>query len=514
MNVAVAPFLTRALRLNARTGRTYLLRAAIAALFLLLFAMAQGTSAFYGAPGLRLFRMVANTSAIVILLSGPAYFASVISDEKEQLTLGLLKMTGLRSFSLLTGLSAGQAVAAGSLLLVIVPFAVLSVALGGVSSLQVWAATVSLLGHLVLIASIALLCSVVCARSTRAGGATLLLLLLLFAVPPVAYGLGFRLGPQSGLKWLLWEGNSFLFRSSVFVRLQEVLSTGFSGSIIGLQPVSNAAMALVCFGLAWVLFEPCTRKTEGVAGEAAALRLPTVRRLRPGRAWRAALAWKDFHFMAGGRTMIIARTVLAGVGILAVLIYGFLRPRMRMSTEGVGVALFWFMVVFGAIECVLQAAHVLSAERRTGTLASLGTLPHSARRVVWEKAIGCAIGLLPYLAWLIVGMAMAHRLVARVAEDLLDEPMAAVAIGVVLLQFVLFLHVAALFSLLMRRGGLLVAIFVYGFGLQFGFSMLIVPFAMMGDENFVAAVSCLATAGLIVLFHWLLIRRLAHVMAE
>ncbi len=75
------------------------------------------------------------------------------------------------------------------LLLVQVPLTVLAVALGGVSTAQVIAAYLALLAHLVMVANVALLCSTVCRRTSRAAVATGVLLVAFYLVPPLADGI-------------------------------------------------------------------------------------------------------------------------------------------------------------------------------------------------------------------------------------------------------------------------------------------------------------------------------------
>ena len=180
MNVALTPFLRRSLRTHCRSGKTYLIRGGMLLAMLASVASAQMTAGFMGAPGLFLFGSILWISAFLICLGGPAYFASIITEEKEQMTLGLLKMTGLRPVSILLGKSTSQMLGAIALLLVQVPFTVLSITLGGVSLPQVMAGYLALLAHLIFVTNLALLCSVVCRRGKRAATLTAVFLLAFY----------------------------------------------------------------------------------------------------------------------------------------------------------------------------------------------------------------------------------------------------------------------------------------------------------------------------------------------
>ncbi len=491
MNVALTPFLRRSLRTHCRAGKTYLIRGGMLLAMLASVASAQVTARFIGAPGLVLFSSIVWISAFLICLGGPAYFASIITEEKEQMTLGLLKMTGLRPVSILLGKSTSQMLGAIALLLVQLPFTVLSITLGGVSLPQVTAAYLALVAHLVFVTNLGLVCSVVCRRSRRAATLTVVLLLAFYFVPPLAAAV---LGTTPGglLDWAQ--------QASVFARRRAVLTTGFSGSAVGFQVLSNLALGAFFFVLAWAGFERFTRTVEvPAARRARALRRTWGLRLfGPGRAWKNALAWKDFHFMVGGKGMLLLKFILYGL-----LLGGIARAvdplGVSMNAEEFGAMAIQLMLFIGFIEVTLCSSRVFGTERKWGTLSSVMILPKRTWQIAYAKVAGCLLALLPTLAWFCVGVGLAGDDFFEGLAWFFSEPFAYYAI----LQVVFFWHLVAYFSLVLRRGGLLLAFAVC----LFGNWLSLVVFFLLGEWA-AAGGLILALLGLMAFVHYRILRRL------
>ena len=88
--------LHRALRLDARLLRTHLFRLAFAALVYLALLWAVISSRMIGAPGLQLFKTMTYLNLVLIVLAGVSYFATAITEEKEEETLPLLLLAWIR----------------------------------------------------------------------------------------------------------------------------------------------------------------------------------------------------------------------------------------------------------------------------------------------------------------------------------------------------------------------------------------------------------------------------------
>src|SRR5207249_1882335 len=133
---------SRAARTDTRAVSMMLARTALMLIVLFSLLPIQAMSRFgaYGAPGLHFFSSVALLNLFFISLAGLSYFASAITEEKEEMMLGLLKMTGLTPVSILLGKSTSRLAGALVLLAAQLPFVLLAVTLGGVTRLQIVAA--------------------------------------------------------------------------------------------------------------------------------------------------------------------------------------------------------------------------------------------------------------------------------------------------------------------------------------------------------------------------------------
>src|SRR5262245_49373029 len=126
--------LIRALRVDARNFRSHLIRVGLLSVILYSLWFSDFMSPLSGAPGLTLFRILAISNAVFVTIFGVGHFASAIAEEKEERTLGLLKMADVGSLSILLGKWAPRMIAMLLLVIVQVPFTLLSVTLGGVLS--------------------------------------------------------------------------------------------------------------------------------------------------------------------------------------------------------------------------------------------------------------------------------------------------------------------------------------------------------------------------------------------
>src|SRR5262245_60258699 len=163
--------LHRAIRLDARLVRTHLFREGFALLVYggLIFAQISSSVTLVGAPGLKLFNTMTYLNLILISLAGVSFFATAITEEKEEETLGLLKMAGIDPLGILLGKSTSRLLGTILLLLVQIPFILLAITLGGVTLGQVLAAYCSLAAYMILLANVGLFCSV---RYRRGGTAS------------------------------------------------------------------------------------------------------------------------------------------------------------------------------------------------------------------------------------------------------------------------------------------------------------------------------------------------------
>ncbi|NLW50885.1 MAG: hypothetical protein GXY85_08615 [Candidatus Brocadiaceae bacterium] len=513
MRIAIAPFFLQSLRSDARSGKTYLVRAVMAAFLLLMLVSVHERWQYVAAPGLDLFSSIVWTTAFITCLAGPFYFASVITEEKENKTIGLLKMTALRPAWILMGKSTSQMIAAGMLLLTQVPLVLLSVTLGGVSLRQIAAAYCALAAHLVLVANLGMLFSTLGRTLKRAVTGTSVCLLGFFLLVPLGqHMLGNLVGrgslSASGLVYrtleplLRWANDS-----SVFTRGREVLSTGFSGSPIGFQVLTNLGAGGVFFLLAWAVFDRCTRDHQaGTPGRGLLfMRTSRLRGFGAGRAWRSALVWKDYHFLVGGKGFALVKFLLLGA------LLGGIYLLQRLSgyppnAEEFGDMTLGIMIAIIALQLVAFHERILGSERRWHTLPNLLMLPCSAWGLVWRKLLGCLLGLLPDLLWFGFGARLHFDGLVDLLEEVLSEPGAWYALGAyaVLLQLALYL------PLRVRRGALLLAFVLWIAGLHAGAAIVMSLTGGYGSEDTFLGLLAALVFALAVFLHWRTMRRLVR----
>ena len=201
--------MSRSLRVDSRLLRTHLFRLLFVGIILMVLFQTQMMGLIMGAPGLRFFYAMAYLNFMFITLAAISFFATAITEEKEEDTLGLLKMAGLSPVSILLGKSSPRLIVATTLLSLQFPFTLLAITLGGIALAQVLAAFWSLLAYMVFVANLALFFSVVCKRSRAAAGRTATLLALFFIGAPIGSAVVSSLVSE----WRL-DGNHWLLFSS------------------------------------------------------------------------------------------------------------------------------------------------------------------------------------------------------------------------------------------------------------------------------------------------------------
>ena len=524
MRWPVLALLTRALQVESRRPAAYLVRGGLVLIILLDLAgvvVATLTAGSVSAPGRTFFTSVVYINFFFISLAGMVYFASAIAEEKEEMTLGLLRMTRLNPISILLGKSTSRMISVCFLLLAQFPYTLLAVTLGGVSLRQIFAAYATLLAWIVFLNGLALWCSVVCKRSARAATLTFILILGFFIAPLLG---------QAILGWLVADnvvskagwinlGLGGLFRgmraASAFERIVAIMRTGFGDFPLGAQVASNLALGAAMFLLAWLCFGRCTREQKDVSPSRGLLARKgrSWRLVRPGRAWSLPLAWKEFHFGVGGVSMLVIRFLLFGV-VLAVIAW-FMGPfdNQRIDWGDFGAVTMVLMIVLICIELVVHAARVFNSEFRWRTLSGLIVLPMSVRRLAYQKILGCLLCVVPYLLWFLVGLLLAPGAFADAIEGLLTEREGLIGVFQMLTQGLLLLHLVAFLSLVLKRGALALGLLIWYFGnsMLFGLvGMLIFPLGRLGPEVFFLLTG-LFFLGLTVVLHLGIGRRLRRV---
>jgi len=444
--------LSRSLRQDVREMRSHVFRLAFLLFMYLGLLSALLTAGFRGAPGLEFFRSITILNLVFITCAGVGYFATAITEEKEEDVLGLLTMAGLNPLAILLGKSTSRLIQSALLLVLQIPFTLLSITLGGVTFHQVFAAYVALFAYLILIANVALFWSTVCDRSGSAAALTLAGLVIYALIPELAPAFAARcvswgLSPQSWLGSLLLPTLEAATETGILNRVGAIMATGFSEPIVSRQVLVDSVLGVVSFGLAWAAFRPVMRRAASGAmraaawssGASAAGSVRRFRFVRRGRVWKLPLAWKAFHFAAGGYPYLALK--LSGfLVVFAWLVGSSLWLQQFIDWEGTRSAMSVVIVATAIGEASVMASRLFHDEVRMQTFSSLLMLPRSLVYLSYTSALGCLLSLVP-----------------TVSCYFLVRPFSLGFFGV-LYGVIVFLHLVVLLSLFVRWGALPLAV--------------------------------------------------------
>lgn len=411
--------LQQTFRVDVRQLRTHLLRGGIAAGVLWLLTIVHYESRWRGSPGLNLCMGLTFPTMILLTLMGAFYFPSVITEEKEEQTLGLLRMAGVNSVTLLLGKSVARVGVVLLLIAVSLPYWWLCVTLGGVTYAQIAAIALALAAHLFLMSQIGTLCSVYFTTTGRACVAAMIILALLLLGPIIVEETlqEFRI-IRYGSRPL-----SFLYTDLAPWQLGLIVSPGYSGGIFTTQVWSNILAGCVLFCLSWLLLDRLNtydqvsgRESRLLAGMKSLLPETIRKRRRPRRAppgaVGSAVAWKDFRLFGGGYKWWLVRTIgFATMGFLASF------DRWGDPMRRIGVALILSAFWAGIAEIVFHAGHLFHREVKAQTWDSLRMLPVSTGFLCRRKIGGVLWAMVPTFTALAAGLVMEWRLL----EDIFDE---------------------------------------------------------------------------------------------
>lgn len=449
----------RSLRVDVRLMRTHLVRLLFAGIILFLLVQVHNDITWHQAPGREFFTGICYLNFCLLNLAAMSFFSTVITEEKEEMTLGLLKMAGISPIGILMGKTSPRLITAVMLLSVQLPFTFLAITLGGVLRDQILAAYLSLLSFAVLLAGLGAFFSTICRRSNVSAALTTVSLVALYVGPEVTDALAresqrrgyIPLWTASTTEWLC---NCFR-EATPFSAIGNILSTGYSGGLFTWQVVSNLIAGAILFGISWLLFDACTRNETPIAparGLTAMFRR-RVTKTRTGaggnRVWNNAIAWKDFHFITGGLTAVIIKF---GCYVLLLTGMGFLMGRQMRSefSDNVGALCMTSMLLALAVEIPIYASRLFREEIRWQTWSNLVLLPESIGKIAVQKIVGTLPTFLPGVAILLFGAVLAPRFVDDFIEDALDE----VGFWWFLSQYILGLHLVVLLSLVVKWGSL------------------------------------------------------------
>lgn len=458
------------LKTDSKSVYPHIVRAGFAGAMLFAISMSFTEVFGTGSMGLRFFELVCTLNVLIITVSGISYFVTAVTEEKDAGTYALLRLAGMNSLSITLGKSTSRLVSSLMLLVIQMPFTFLSITLGGVLWNQIVAAYLALAAWMILVANLALFCSVRCATSGRAAGLAATIIGVFVFLPRISSAFLGAISPgllSTGTIAFLESIPAVCSKISVFDRLAEILgltsgfkmlgidfSTGLTTistasikgavSIVAGQFWSSLLMALVLFVISTLTLDFWSAPADSAGPSENKI----VRRWAVGRCWELSVAWKEFLFFTGGRTFAIAKLLAGGLAFA-----GF---RMFQELDGYsdGLALrgdysWWAFLTFVmtlTAEVLLYSSGCLFYEVRQQTQSTLATVPISSVRILVEKFAGCAIALIPAIAWIFITLILSDGTIVR------NCSVTMVSSYLIMLGFAS--HLAALLSLYTRWAAL------------------------------------------------------------
>ncbi|WP_373650698.1 ABC transporter permease subunit [Schlesneria sp. DSM 10557] len=500
--------LERSLRIDARNWPTHLCRLGLVGSIYVSLCFALSTQNRFGAPGLRFFQGIAFLDLAFITLLGLSYFSTSITEEKEEDTLGLMLMAGVSPLGILAGKSIGRFWQAILLVAAQYPFMLLAVTMGGVTTLQVQAITLALVAYMVFLAGMGLLCSTLASRNRTASSMMIVGLSIYFLVPLIAKLILIKLA-KSTIQGVTATPSISMWRAflesmenlCIYLKMGEILTTGFGQSIWSFQVISNVLLGFVLSGLAWLLFGTASLTTSTEASSRGLVaRQRAFLHFNAGRPWPNPFVWKDFHFVSGGIGTIFVR--FGFYLSLCLIVFGFDHFLDASFGPNGAVGLCQMLLSLAiAIDAAMALAQAMHDEIRSQTLAALLMLPQSPVRIVYSKFLGSLLGWFPGP---LVLLAVTMTTVSGRSDfySLLQNEHGG---WCVVLLFLLPPHFAPLAALIVRWGAVAVA-FGLTIGVYFGIIMGISLFRGPSDAFFASAALVMTT--LCVVCHLLLLVRI------
>lgn len=438
----------QSLILDARLLRTHLIRLGLGLgllFFIALFQQGAASSAF----GRDIFQCQVMLTMIYLSLEAVFTFSRVLSEEREQGSLELLRLAGFSSAAVVMGRSAGRFADAGLMILIQFPFTLLCVTLGGLTWSQVVAAGVLLCSFLWFLCGVSLAISVWTPSGRRAMAWMAGIVGISVLLPLLIQLLGAWRGLGSVSPFVLQ-----LISHSLPFQLEEVLSVGFPGNVLDAGGITAFLVGSAAFVLAWLgLARPAAEPSSGRSRLALGNAVPVASLRVHERPWREAVRWREFFYTVGGRRGVICRAFAQLVILVLCLLW-----------INVGHGSIW-AATYGGLLALLDGSwtvvRLVRDDIQERTWSSLILTPHPVddlRRQKWRGWWdGCWPNVvIPYLAVLITMFtnpySSGHPLLA------LALAVATIGMGVAILAY---LHVVSLWSLSLGWGAVPLALTVF-----------------------------------------------------
>ena len=364
---------------DARGAGSHAVRFGLAVVLYLAVTRASFTP-WRAAAGLPLFHSQLLITAFYLTINAIFGFSQAITEEKEDGTLGLLRLADVSSLSIILGKMAGRLADAGLMLALQFPFTIVAITLGGVSWAQIVAAYLALATYLWLLATLGIAASVMQPTGGGAARATAVLIALYLFPPYVAI---------TGMVRWQWLVSTYQF-FSLPMRLTAVTESSFNESAWCAPIAFGLAGGFACLLAAWWAFDRMALVPETAHP---VIRLPVLRsRSSSRRAWERPVVWREFVFLTGGVPWLVGRT--AGHSLIMLAMIGV--------QDSIGHVFAWASIFSGLLALIdgtWSASRLFRDEIRDRTWSSLVQTPHGIARLAFEKFCGWMLGMVPSIVF-------------------------------------------------------------------------------------------------------------------
>jgi len=410
---------------------TYAVRFGLAVVLYLAVSVASSIP-WRSAAGLTLFHAQLLITAFYLTITAIFGFSQAIAEEKEDGTLGLMRLADISPLSIILGKLSGRLADAGLLLLLQFPFTIVAITLGGVSWAHVTAAYSALAAYLWLLATLGIAASVF--QPTGAAAARWTAgLISLYVLPP--YG---AMANVTGFGKLLGACHFI----SLPMRLSAVTESSFNEPAWCAPVACGLVGGVICLLVAWLAFDriaiepqtarPCFRP-------ALHARLPS-RVIR--RAWSHPVIWREFVFLTGGiqwlllRVLVHSAVLLATVGVMGGMPFMVVHAYWAWASIASG--------LYALMDGTWLASRMFHDEIRDRTWSSLVQTPHSIRRLAFEKFCGWTLGLIPSIVIPYMFLVTSVALYPAELSQRVEVLMGSITVGLAVFAY---LHLLVLMSL-------------------------------------------------------------------
>ena len=350
-----AALFKQAMQTDGNSGFHFLLKLLMMIISFVMLMLAGLTGS--GSKGLYMLSLVSTVNLFFVTIATVSLFCTSVTEEKEHNTLGILLMTGISPFGLLSGKLISKLYIVLQLILLQIPLIVIARTMGGLSMDQILAHLVYFLAMILIMSQVGMFFSIISQKSSKSIFFTSVFLLFLFILPC---------------------NNSATFLTYYF----KIFATGFNAGIISQPVIILLVLSLIIFLSALMLFNKFTYdESSSVLSSEVSVR-KIVKRERFGT---NPIFEKDFRYLSGYRAALAVRVICAFVFI------------SFSKSYTVGDALYGLVVAWFYCECFYYSQVMVKTEKNAKTLSSLGVLPMSPKNILNQKYKAFAVSVAPSL---------------------------------------------------------------------------------------------------------------------